>query len=53
MGKIEIDAVKLVRRIREKHYEETGGKSKAEQLRYYAEKAESLKRKGAERSSRK
>ncbi len=53
MKKTEIDAVELVRRIRDKHYEETRGKSKAEQLRYYEEKAASLERKSAERSSRK
>ena len=50
MRKTELDAVKLVRRIRDKHYEETRGKSKVEQLRYYAEKAESLERKSAERA---
>ncbi len=45
MGKTEIDAVKLVRRIRDKHYEETRSMSRAEQLRYYEERAASLERK--------
>lgn len=52
MKETEIDAVKLVRRIRDKHYEETRGKSKAEQLRYYEEKAERLERRSTERSGK-